>query len=128
MEIYKRLVAYIKPYKNRLVLAILCMFGYSVVTSLVSAIPYLVLNGMYHKDQVVFNIPHVSFLNDIRFPVVWVPIFMVVISLLRAGFEYVSSYQMSTIGINAVRQVRNDLYKHLVHLSHDFQRAGPVIF
>lgn len=124
MDIYKRLVAYIQPYIKRLVLAILCMFGYSVVTSLVSAIPYLVLNGMYHKDQVIFNIPHVPFLNKVHFPVMWVPVFMVSISFLRAIFEYISSYEMSTIGINAVRQVRNDLYKHLVHLSHDFYAKG----
>lgn len=124
MHIYRRLLAYIKPYKKRLILAILCMFGYSIVTSLVSAIPYLVLNGMYHQDQVVFNIPHVPFLNDIRFPVYWIPIFMISISLLRAFFEYVSSYQMSTVGISAVRNVRNDLFKHLVHVSHDFYAKG----
>ncbi len=124
MDIYKRLIAYIKPYLRRLALAVVCMVGYSIVTALVSAIPYIVLNGMYHQNEVVFNIPHAPFLNAIRFPVFWVPVFMVVISFLRAIFEYISSYQMSTIGIGAVRQVRNDLYEHLVHLSHDFYSKG----
>ncbi len=124
MDIYRRLLAYIKPYKKRLILAIICMFGYSIVTSLVSAIPYLVLNGMYHQSEVVFNIPHVPFLNNIHFPVYWIPIFMIAISMLRALFEYISSYQMSTVGISAVRNVRNDLFKHLVNVSHDFYAKG----
>jgi ATP-binding cassette, subfamily B, bacterial MsbA len=124
MDIYKRLIAYIKPYLNRLAMAVVCMLGYSVVTALVSAIPYLVLNGMYNQNEVIVNIPHVPFLQGIHFPVFWVPVFMVVISFLRAIFEYISSYQMSTIGISAVRQIRNDLYKHLTRLSHDFYSKG----
>ncbi len=124
MHIYKRLVGYIKPYLNRLAVAVVCMLGYSIVTALVSAIPYLVLNGMYNGNEVIVNIPHVPFLQGIHFPVFWVPIFMVAISLLRAFFEYVSSFQMSTIGINAVRQIRNDLYEHLTRLSHDFYSKG----
>ncbi len=124
MDIYKRLVAYIKPYRNRLILAVCCMLAYSLVTSLVSAIPYIVLNGMYHQNEVIFNIPHAPFLNGIHFPVFWVPVIIVTLSLTRAAVEYISSYQMAMIGINAVRQVRNDLYKHLVHLSHDFYSKG----
>lgn len=124
MDIYKRLLAYIKPHLNRLAMAVVCMLGYSIVTALVSAIPYLVLNGMYNQNEVIVNIPHVPFLQGIHFPVFWVPIFMLAISFLRAIFEYISSYQMSTIGISAVRQIRNDLYEHLTRLSHDFYSKG----
>ena len=66
---YKRLLAYISPYKGRLTSAIVCMFFFSVANSLVSALPYIVINGLYHKDRVIINnIPHVPFLVSFSFP------------------------------------------------------------
>src|SRR5688572_8036576 len=125
MNIYRRLLAYIKPYKGRLLTAIACMFAFSAVNSLVSVIPYLVINALQNKDQVVVNnIPHVPFLNGISFPAYWAPILMLVVFIFRNIFEYISHYEMAAIGIRAIRQVRDDLYKHLVHLSHDYYSKG----
>ena len=125
MDIYKRLVAYIKPYRSRLAIAVVCMFGFSVTNALVSAIPYIVINGMVNKEQVVIdNIPHAKFLPVIQFPVYWIPILVVLLVLIRGIFDYVSNYEMASIGIRAVRQIRDDLYKHLVRLSHDFYSRG----
>lgn len=125
MEIYKRLLAYIKPHRWRLVLAIVSMFAYSVANSLVSATLYIIVNGLHNKDAVVLNdLPHVPFFSSLSFPVIWIPFIMVGVFFLRGFFDYVSNYQMSNVGIRAIRKVRDDLYRHLVYLSHDFYSKG----
>src|SRR3990167_4318389 len=125
MNIYKRLLGYVRPHKNRLILAIICMVFYSIANSLVSVTLYLVVNGFQNKYEVVVdNIPHLEFMPVIRFPSYWIPVLVIGVFLLRAFFEYLSSYQMASIGIRAVRKVRDDLYEHLVYLSNDFFSKG----
>lgn len=129
MDIYKRLLSYVKPYRWRLILAMGCMLSYSLANSLVSATIYLITNGLYHKNQVVLdNIPflskHLPNLSALTLPIIWVPFILVGVFLLRGTFDYVSNYLMSNVGIRAVRQVRDDLYRHLVYLSHDFYAKG----
>ncbi len=125
MDIYRRLLAYIKPYRARLATAILCMFLFSLANSLVSGAVYVVINGLYHKDRVVINnIPHVPFFSEVSFPAFWIPFMIVFVFFLRGLFDYVSNYQMASVGIRAVRKIRDDLYQHLVGLSSDFYSRG----
>ena len=126
MDIYRRLLAYVKPYKWRLALAILASQGYALSTALISATLYLIINGLQNKREVIINnIDHVPFMTgEIRFPAVWIPFMIVGVFLLRSFFEYISQYQMASIGIRAVRKVRDDLYRHLVHLSNDYYSRG----
>ncbi len=125
MDIYKRLVNYLKPYQFRFGLAVLCMFGFAVANSLVSATLYIIINGLYHRDKVVLNnIPHVAVLSNITFPTFWIPFLIVVVFFLRGLFDYISNYQMASIGIRAVRKIRDDLYEHLIYLSSDFYSRG----
>ncbi len=106
-------------------MAVVCLIGYSIANSLFSALAYIALNGMYHKDEVVLNnIPHVPFFSSLHFPVSWIPVLLIVVPTLHAFFDYVSDYQMANIGIRAVRQMRDDLFKHLVRLSNDFYAKG----
>ncbi len=123
--IYKRLLAYVKPYRGRIVLAILASQGYALATALVSGTLYLIINGLQNKKEVIINnIPHVPFLMEIRFPAMWVPFIMIAVFILRSFFEYISSYAMASIGISAIRKIRDDLYAHLVGLSNDYYSKG----
>ncbi|MDD5672404.1 MAG: ABC transporter ATP-binding protein [Candidatus Omnitrophica bacterium] len=125
LDIYRRLLAYVKPNRGRLFIAIISMFCYSLAHSLVSAMAYIIVNGLQNKTQVVVNdLPHLPFTIDFRFPAYWIPVVMIGVFLLRGLFEYLSSYQMASIGIRIVRKVRDDLYEHLVSLSNDFYSRG----
>ncbi|MBN1687765.1 MAG: ABC transporter ATP-binding protein [Candidatus Omnitrophica bacterium] len=125
MGIYKRLLNYIKPHRWRLVAAIIASQGYAITTALVSATLYLIINGLQNKTEVVINnIPHLPFLMNIRFPAYWIPVIIVSVFALRSFFEYISHYQMASVGIRAIRKVRDDLYRHLVHQSSDFFSRG----
>src|SRR3989338_3938561 len=123
MDIYKRLLQYIRPHKVRLIQAIIASQGYALCSALLSATLYLIINGLQNRKEVVIdNIPHVPWLMNlhIRFPAYWIPFILVGIFFLRSSCEYISKYQMGNVGIRAIRKVRDDLYAHLVHLSHDF--------
>lgn len=125
MNIYRRLLNYIRPHRGRLAVAVFCMFLYAIANSLVSATLYIIVNGLHNKSAVVIdNLGHVPFLTSLSFPASWIPLIMVVVFSLRGFFDYVSHYQMSSIGIRIVRKIRDDLYEHLVRLSSDFYSRG----
>jgi len=135
MEIYKRLLTYLKPYRARLFVAAVCTFFYTIAHSLVSVTVFIVLNGLQNRDYVVIGglqklkwleklhlpAPHIP---TIQFSTHFVPLVVVAVFLLRGIFEYSSRYQMSVVGLRAVRKIRDDLYAHLVRLSMSFYSKG----
>lgn len=125
MNTYRRLLTYLKPHKGRFLAAVLASQGFALATALVSATLYLIINGLENRQEVVINnIPHLPILMDIRFPATWIPALIIFVFFTRSFFEYVSHYQMAAIGIRVIRKVRDDLYRHLVYLSHDFYAKG----
>ena len=135
MEIYKRLLAYLKPFRTRLVVASVCTLFYTLAHSLVSVTVFIVLNGLQNRDYVVINnLPKLTWLaklhlqtpdiSTLQFPAYLVPFVVVAVFLLRGIFEYISRYQMTVVGLRAVRKIRDDLYAHLVRLSMSFYSKG----
>lgn len=126
-KIYKRLLRYVRPYLWRIGVAIFSMFGYAATVSLASAIPYLTISGFADKKEVIFSsqdIGHLPFDFDIRFAVIWLPMLIFGVLLFKNLFDYIVRYQMASVGIRAVKKVREDLYEHLTTLSSDFYAKG----
>lgn len=136
MHVYRRLIGYLKPYRMRLILAVGCTLLYTLAHSLVSVTVFIVLNGLQNKHFVALPpIPRIEllerlgldFLSDgvnIQFSTALVPFIFITVFLFRGVFEYISRYQMSVVGLRAVRKIRDDLYAHLVHLSMRFYSKG----
>jgi subfamily B ATP-binding cassette protein MsbA len=142
MGIYRRLLGYVVPFRGRLIVACLCMFGYTLAHSLVSVTVFIVLNGMQNQHEVVIGgMPKIAWLQKlnfpshlsiptVQFPTSYVPLIVITVFLIRGFFDYVSSYQMASVGLRAIRKVRDDLYEHLVKLSMDFyakKRIGELM-
>lgn len=125
MNTYFRLLNYIKPFKKRFIVAAIAGVVAAATNSIMPAILYVVFNGLQNmKEVVIEDLPHLPFLNGLRFDVVWIPVIVAVSFALRSFFEYIAHYQMASVGIRAIRKLRDDLYEHLVHLSHDFFAKG----
>lgn len=134
MNVYKRLIAYLKPYRMRLILAGICTILYTLAHSLVSVTVFIVLNGLQNKNYVAIGshsnsaplLPDLFHFNvpTIQFPTSLVPVVVVTVFLIRGVFEYISRYQISVVGLRAVRKIRDDLYGHLVQLSMGFYSKG----
>jgi len=126
MHIYTRLLCYIKPYRLKLAIALAFTFAYSVSHSLVSVVSYIIFNGFYHSGEVVFDsLPKIPWLtSEFSFSVTLIPYIVMLVFITRAVFDYVSNYLMSSVGLNAIMDVRNDLFRHLSTLSLDFYNRG----
>ena len=125
MGTYRRLLAYVWPYRGRLLIATLCMVGVSLANALISATVYVTLNGLQNRTRVIVdNIPHATFLPRIEFAATWIPFIIVAVFLLHSLFDYLSKYQMAGVGIRAIRQMRDDLYSHLVKLDMSYYTRG----
>jgi len=125
MGTYRRLLAYVWPYRGRLLVATLCMVGVSLSNALISATVYVTLNGLENRTRVIVdNIPHAAFLPRIEFSAVWIPVIIIAVFLLHSLFDYLSKYQMAGVGIRAIRQIRDDLYSHLMKLDMGYYSRG----
>lgn len=142
MNTYRRLIAYVKPFKFRLLIAACCMLFYTFAHSLVSVTVFVVLNGMQNQSYVSipsFKLPawlerlHVFpdfHFSGMQFSIGYVPFIVVGVFLLRGIFDYISNYQMAAVGLRVVRKVRDELYDHLVQLSMNFysqKRTGELM-
>jgi len=103
---YRRLFVYLRPYKARMTVAIVSMMLFGALDG---AIPLLL--------QRIFND---IFQNHNR-RMLWVLVGLIVgLALLRAPFGYLHRYLSASVGLRVVRDLRNDVHRHLLTLSDSF--------
>jgi len=124
MEIYKRLLQYIKPFRLQLALAALCMLVFAVASSLVSVTVFMLANGFLNKDYASLPIPMLH--TTLTFSSMLIPIFVVIVFFFRGAFDYLSNFLMASIGQRAVMNVRNELYEHLIVQDVAFYSKGKT--
>ncbi|MBU9888419.1 MAG: ABC transporter ATP-binding protein/permease [Candidatus Omnitrophica bacterium] len=135
MDVYRRLLVYIWPHRWRLALAVSFMMGYAAANSLVSVVIFVTTKGLFQRGAIqvgaesfdrlpAWVLKHLPQIPTFSVPLVWIPMSIIGVFLLRSICLYISNYQMASVGIRAVRKVRDDLYRHLVYLSHDFYAKG----
>lgn len=106
MKTYFKLLAYLKPYWKRLLLAIGCM----VVVGALSAVPAYLLK--YVVDDL--------FIERKPLMLMALPLAVVGTYLIKGFFSYVQTYLMYWIGQRVVMDVRNHLYTHLINMPLSF--------
>ncbi len=102
MDLFKRLWPYIKKYLNVTFLAILCTL---VVSGTNGAIAYLIKPVM---DDVFVK----------KNPAMLLPLSFAVFAvyLLKDTFAYIQSYITQSVSLKVIRDIRSDLYSHMVYL------------
>jgi subfamily B ATP-binding cassette protein MsbA len=111
-----RLAAYLWPYRFRLIGAIVCS---ALVAGLTGAYAWLarpVLDGIFiAKDQSLL---------------VLLPLALLAVAVLKAGFSYGQSYLMNYVGMRVVTDVRQELFLQLMRLPvgfHDANSSGRLL-
>jgi len=114
--IYRRLLQYVKPYWPRLVMASICMLGFSIFnTAIVWVLKMVIRVAFVNKDATLY---------------VTVPALIMVTFLLRGLADFGQAYYMNWVGLRAVMDIRNELYEHLHRLSLDYfsdKKTGHLI-
>lgn len=116
MTLYLRLLNYIKPYKKRLIVAIVCII---LAASANLYVPWIIKDII---DEVLAN-KDMTMLNAIASGIV-------VVFLLRAIFLYGQTYLMSYIGQKVIIDIRAAVYRHLQCLSlsyYEKRQTGQIM-
>ena len=112
MEIYKRLLTYLKPYKLRLFWSLVFM---GITSGLISIQAYLVQPVL---DSVFLK-------KDVKLLLLLPPALMIVV-ILKGAAAYARDYLMGYIGQRIVNNIRDQLYCHLTELSFSFYARTPT--
>ncbi|MEM7035317.1 MAG: ABC transporter transmembrane domain-containing protein [Chloroflexota bacterium] len=113
---YVRLLQYVRPYRSRLIIALLALV---VRTVLGLVMPLLVRNVV----DVVFVERDLVLLNQLAS-------FLVVIFFGQAVFSFINRYHIAYLGERVVSDLRQQLYHHLMSLSLRFfsdRRTGEIV-
>ncbi|SEA28209.1 lipid A export permease/ATP-binding protein MsbA [Alkalimonas amylolytica] len=112
----RRLLGYLKPYRLGFVVAILSMIGYaSVDVTFISQVKNFIDEGIDSKNP--------DFLK-------YAPVFVVVMFIFRGIFHFLASYCLSWVGTHIVKDMRQQLFEHMMRLPvsfHDKHSTGDLI-
>lgn len=115
-RLYARLLAYAKPYWPAFLLAALAM---AVLAATETAFPVL-MKPLLDK----------GFSVEPAFPLWWVPAAIILIFILRGVASFVSTYMMSWIASNVLRDLRQAMYDRLLVIpasTYDEKSSGHFI-
>jgi lipid A export permease/ATP-binding protein MsbA len=112
MDIFKRLLHLARPHASKFMLAMLCML---VVGAMTSALAFLVKPVL---DEI--------FLNKNEEMLIWIPIAVIVIYMIKGVCSYTQTILMSFIGQRIVADLRNNLYKQIQMQSLSFFTKNPT--
>jgi subfamily B ATP-binding cassette protein MsbA len=107
-----RILQYVKPYKSRLVIAMVCMV---VVASMAGAQAYMIKPLL---DEIFFK--------QNRTMLTLVPLAILGIFLVKGVFSYIYSYFLVKVGQSVIRDLRNLLYSHIQSLPLSFFLKKPT--
>jgi subfamily B ATP-binding cassette protein MsbA len=112
----RSLLAYLKPYKSRLIQAAVTMIILAGIKNAVIYISGPVVQGVFiNKNMRVLHL---------------IVVFLPGLLLLRMLVEYATSYLMNWVGQKAVQDIREDLFTHIHRLSIEFywrKRSSDVM-
>ncbi len=112
VKLYKRLLQYVKPYRMKLILAMICMVFFALCTA---GTAWLVQPAM---DKIFVD-------KDMRM-LFLIPAFIIGLFLIKGVFYYGQTYLMSFVGLRIVADLREKLYHHLQYLSLSFFTKTPT--
>jgi len=114
----RRLLAFIRPYRSRLVAAV----GAVVVSSVMGLVFPLVVGRLVDSALVDTSSGDTSSLNRIALA-------LLAVFAVQAVFNYVQQYQLAAVGEGVVADLRTRLYTHLMLLSVKFfesRKTGEI--
>lgn len=111
MKTYRRLLAFLLPYRWRLAAALLCS---GLVSALNGAYAWLVKPAI---DEV--------FISKSETWIVLIPLLLIFVTALKGLASYGQAYLMTFVGVRVVTDIRDRLFAHLMRLPMGFHVKHP---
>ena len=112
MNLYRRMLTYVRPYAPRLLLAMLLMVGVSALNGSTAFLVKPILDDIFIRKDAA--------------RLAWFPLLVLVIYVARGFLEFAQSYLMSGTGQRVIRDIRDHLYRHMQSLSLSFYMRHPT--
>jgi subfamily B ATP-binding cassette protein MsbA len=135
MSLYRRLLDLIKPYWDKLVLAMICMLFVSLSTAAQAFLFKPVIDGVFLKKEgippflkniiIQLHLGNLFLKQDMEM-LRLLPIIIVLLFLVKGVFNYAQSYLMNFVGLRIIADIREKLYNHLQALSLSFFTKTPT--
>jgi len=135
MNLYRRLLAMVKPYWLKLVGAMICMVFVSFLTAGQAFLVKPALDGVFLKKEQVpqwikniiiqLHLDSLLLKKDMEM-LLLLPIAIILLFLFKGIFEYGQAYLMNYVGLRIVADIREKLYNHLQTLSLSFFTKTPT--
>ncbi|KAF0118128.1 MAG: ATP-binding cassette subfamily B bacterial MsbA [bacterium] len=125
MELYKRLLQFVKPYWFRLSGAMICMVFVSAFTAGVAFLIKPALDELFFKKDLIAPVLFPLAINEISM-LHLIPLAIILLYFMKGAFDYGQSYLMSYVGQRIVADIRNKLYCKIQTLSLSFFTKNPT--
>jgi subfamily B ATP-binding cassette protein MsbA len=112
MNLYRRLLEFVKPYWKHLAGAMVCMVFVSAATAGSAYLVKPVLDEIFFKKDL-------SMLK-------WIPLAIIGIFILKGVFDYGQAFLMSYVGQKIIADLREKVYSHIQSLSLSFFTKNPT--
>ena len=112
MDIFKRLLQLAKPHGAKFILAMFCMLVVGATTSTLAFLVKPVLDEIFLKKNAEM--------------LIWIPLGVIVIYMIKGVCSYTQTILMSFIGQRVVADLRNNLYKQIQMQSLSFFTKNPT--
>ncbi|PIQ46661.1 MAG: hypothetical protein COW04_00950, partial [Deltaproteobacteria bacterium CG12_big_fil_rev_8_21_14_0_65_43_10] len=112
MELYKRLLQFVKPYWFRLSGAMICMVFVSAFTAGVAFLIKPALDELFFKRDLIAPVLFPLSINEISM-LHLIPLAVILLYFMKGAFDYGQSYLMGYVGQGVVTDIRNKLYSKI---------------
>ena len=137
---FMRLMAYIRPYKVRIIFALIAIFGVAATESYLAAFIAPLVNQGFAPPSAPpeFNtsggiVATLQNWKDQFTYLIWgtpnkvwvVPIFFIFLVIIRGISRYVSTYLLTWVSVMAISHQRRDMFAKMLQLSSKFHQETP---
>jgi subfamily B ATP-binding cassette protein MsbA len=112
MNLYRRLLEFVKPYWKHLAGAMVCMVFVSAATAGSAYLVKPVLDEIFFKKDLAM--------------LKWLPLAIIGIFILKGVFDYGQAFLMSYVGQKIIADLRERVYSHIQSLSLSFFTKNPT--
>ncbi|MCB0344905.1 MAG: ATP-binding cassette domain-containing protein [Bdellovibrionales bacterium] len=115
-SVFRRLLTYIKPYKGRFAVALAAMTIYGASDGALPFLIKVILDKIFGEHQEHWLIPLAAGL--------------VLFACVRGYFGFIQKYYSACVGLDIVKDIRNDINRHLLRMSPAFfsqHQTGSLI-
>lgn len=112
IEIYRRILEFVKPYWKRLLLAMIFMLGVAGTSSALAFLVKPALDGIFFEKN--YKMLHLM------------PLAILVVYALKGIFNFAQEYLMNYVGQKVVMDIRQTLYEHIQKLSLYYFITIPI--